>query len=601
MSPRPKNPETSGSVVPSRPDWIKGGLRATAFMAILILGLMIVFFLREGANFINLYREQISQYRMSGLELVDIAKNQREAFLQLNRTLDDIRADWLRHTRDTEDAETRMKRLEALKSSSFEDFRERFAAVDEPLLNFILSNMRVATKTSQAMEAQKSLENTIRRLEKDLRIAEQKGTAAERLATNQAVRRSLQHLQRESRRTPDRLALIRSLGEKLENNAPLTPGEHALYLKTLRGEIALIDQLVRESLIPGTGIHKETFVGEFEILNRQLASRLEVLAREVPIEPPIPRDLVKRLRAFGGEVEDFLVKTRSYTDAAREWDRDRSVTLLDAAWKYLGGTKWVVSAKQQNWFGLLPLLGGSILVAGIALGVAAPLGIGGALYTNRFASQQEKQFLRPFVDFVSALPTVLVGFIGLMVVGDFLSSLSEVGLLSWLPGLPIHERLNAFTAGCLLAVMTVPTIFKISENTLERLPRDVEEASLALGASQWRTLRQVTLPSAMPGFLVALLIGFSRAIGETMIVLLVAGNRISIPAFDRGFAALFEPVHTMTGIIAQEMGEVVQGSLHYRALFMTAIMLFVFTLALNILAQWILRRFGANAQMGGDR
>jgi phosphate transport system permease protein len=159
------------------------------------------------------------------------------------------------------------------------------------------------------------------------------------------------------------------------------------------------------------------------------------------------------------------------------------------------------------------------------------------------------------------------------------------------PGFPLAERLNVLTAGCLLALISVPTIFTLAEDAINNVPRAFKEASFALGASKLQTTTRIIVPAALSGIISAILLGFGRVVGETMVVLLCAGNRIAIPDFTAGLGAFTQPVHTMTGIIAQEMGEVVNGSIHYRALFVVGICLFFLSLLINYVAQMIVRRY----------
>jgi phosphate transport system permease protein len=151
--------------------------------------------------------------------------------------------------------------------------------------------------------------------------------------------------------------------------------------------------------------------------------------------------------------------------------------------------------------------------------------------------------------------------------------------------------LNALTAGLLLAFTSIPTIFSLAEDALTNVPKHLKEASFALGATRFQTLIRVLIPASLSGIISAILLGFGRVIGETMVVLLCAGNRIAIPDFSEGIGAFFQPVHTMTGIIAQEMGEVAHGSIHYRALFMVGIILFLASLVINYVAQMIVRKY----------
>ena len=147
------------------------------------------------------------------------------------------------------------------------------------------------------------------------------------------------------------------------------------------------------------------------------------------------------------------------------------------------------------------------------------------------------------------------------------------------------------TLGCLLALIAVPTIFTLAEDALNNVPRSFKEASFALGASRLQTVLRIIVPASLSGIVSAVLLGLGRVIGETMVVLLCAGNRIAIPDFTAGLAVVTQPVHTMTGIIAQEMGEVVRGSIHYRALFVVGIVLFFLALLINFLAQKIVRKY----------
>ena len=153
------------------------------------------------------------------------------------------------------------------------------------------------------------------------------------------------------------------------------------------------------------------------------------------------------------------------------------------------------------------------------------------------------------------------------------------------------ERLNATTAACLLALLAIPTIFSLAEDALNNVPRSFKEASLALGATRLQTMVRIIVPAALSGIMAAILLGFGRVIGETMVVLLCAGNRIAIPDLGGGLGVIFQPVHTMTGIIAQEMGEVPHYSIHYRALFMVGAVLFLISLLVNWLAQKIVRSY----------
>jgi len=239
----------------------------------------------------------------------------------------------------------------------------------------------------------------------------------------------------------------------------------------------------------------------------------------------------------------------------------------------------------------VPLFVGSLMVSLIALAIAVPLGVGAAIYINQIASRTEQRVIKPMIEFISAIPSVVLGFFGIAVLGQLLRAISQVSWLSWVPGFPMAERLNALTAGCLLALIAVPTIFTLAEDAINNVPRSFREASFALGANRLQTIVRITVPAALSGIISAVLLGFGRVIGETMVVLLCAGNRIAIPDFTAGLGVISQPVHTMTGIIAQEMGEVVRNSIHYRALFVVGIVLFFLSLAINYVAQKIVGRY----------
>src|SRR5690606_30801735 len=217
--------------------------------------------------------------------------------------------------------------------------------------------------------------------------------------------------------------------------------------------------------------------------------------------------------------------------------------------------------------------------------------VGGAIYINQLASEREQRLIKPAIEFISAIPSVVLGFFGIAVLGQALRALSQQEWLAWMPGFPIAERLNALTAGILLGLIAVPTIFTLAEDALQNVPRAFKEASYALGANRMQTILKIVLPASLSGIISAVLLGFGRVIGETMVVLLCAGNRIAIPDFSDGVAVVTQPVHTMTGIIAQEMGEVVRGGIHYRALFVVGMTLFFLALLINYIAQRIVQRY----------
>ena len=291
------------------------------------------------------------------------------------------------------------------------------------------------------------------------------------------------------------------------------------------------------------------------------------------------------------KVDGYLASLPQTKRELEAWDPSKPVPAYRAVTSFLFGRDWITASFWQDWYGIIPLFVGSFLVSIVALAIAVPFGVASAIYVSEVAFPAEKRFIKPYVEFIAAIPSVVLGFFGIAVVGETIRHLSQSSFFHWVSFFPISERLNIFTAGSLLALMAVPTIFTLAEDALRNVPRGFIEASYALGANRLQTIARVIVPASLSGIVSAVLLGFGRVIGETMVVLLCAGNRIAIPDFTQGLGAFFQPVHTMTGIIAQEMGEVVRGSIHYRALFMVGLVLFAITLATNYCAQKLVGRY----------
>jgi phosphate transport system permease protein len=308
--------------------------------------------------------------------------------------------------------------------------------------------------------------------------------------------------------------------------------------------------------------------------------------------PPFTSDKAREsFEKWKTDTEAYLAQLPAALQRLRAWNPDKPVPAYRAVTSFLFGTEWITASFWQDWYGIIPLLVGSIMVSIVALVIAVPLGVAGAIYVSEVAAPAERSLIKPYIEFISAIPSVVLGFFGIAVVGQAVRALSQASFMKWVPFFPISERLNVFTAGCLLALMAVPTIFTLAEDALRNVPRGFKEASYALGANRLQTIMRVLVPASLSGIISAILLGLGRVIGETMVVLLCAGNRIAIPDFTQGLGAFFQPVHTMTGIIAQEMGEVVRGSIHYRALFIVGLVLFVITLAINYGAQKLVARY----------
>lgn len=324
-------------------------------------------------------------------------------------------------------------------------------------------------------------------------------------------------------------------------------------------------------------------------LSLNLANTLFELNQRLPsLSTP---KLQARMQKFQRAVTAYLSTFPAVTQELDAWNQSAPVPAYKALTSFVAGTQWITNSFWQDWYGILPLFVGSLLVSFLALFIAVPFGVCSAIYVNEVASIREQHIIKPCIEFIAAIPSVVLGFFGIAVLGETIRQLTQLHCLSWIPFFPISERLNVFTAAALLALMAVPTIFSLSEDALNNVPRAFKESSYALGATRLQTIIRVLVPAALSGIISAVLLGFGRVIGETMVVLLCAGNRIAIPDFTQGPGVFFQPVHTMTGIIAQEMGEVPRGSIHYQALFMLGIVLFFLTLLINYLAQKVVKRY----------
>lgn len=324
-------------------------------------------------------------------------------------------------------------------------------------------------------------------------------------------------------------------------------------------------------------------------LNAEFKDRLGAVLADTPAMPA--PEFEQRLERFRKLNQDYLAGFAGIKQELETWDYHKEVPLSHSFSSFLFGRQWLTASFWQDWYGMVPLFVGSLMVSVLALVLAVPLGVGAAIYVNQIATETERKFIKPCIEFIAAIPSVVLGFFGIAVLGQALRALSQLEWMSWVPGFPYSERLNVFTAGCLLALIAVPTIFTLAEDALNNVPRPFKEASLALGATRLQTIVRIIVPASLSGIISAVLLGLGRVIGETMVVLLCAGNRIAIPDFTAGLAVFTQPVHTMTGIIAQEMGEVVHGSIHYRALFVVGIVLFFLALGINYLAQKIVNRY----------
>jgi phosphate transport system permease protein len=236
-------------------------------------------------------------------------------------------------------------------------------------------------------------------------------------------------------------------------------------------------------------------------------------------------------------------------------------------------TRWYPT---ENYFGILPLLFGSLVVTIGAAIIAMPIGLLTAIFIAEIAPRWLREILKPMIEVVAGIPSVVLGFFGVVVLSSVVRET-----------LNLPTGLTAFTGSVILAYMALPTIVSVAEDALDAVPRSYRDAALALGATKWQTIWMVTVKAGKSGILTAMMLGVGRAIGETMAVLMVTGNaaRISLD-----LNSLFMPVRTMTATIAAEMGEVAQGSTHFHVLFAIGIVLFVITFLVNLIASFAIFR-----------
>jgi phosphate transport system permease protein len=241
--------------------------------------------------------------------------------------------------------------------------------------------------------------------------------------------------------------------------------------------------------------------------------------------------------------------------------------------EFIFGRAWYPTYNPPE-FGILPLILASVWVSVGAMLVCVPLGIGSALYIHELATEKQRVVLKPLVEVLAGIPSIVYGFFGMAILAP---------LLQKILGLPIG--LCIFTASLVLGIMATPTVCSIAEDALSYVPASFREASFAVGANRWQTLTRVVIPAAGSGISTAVILGVSRAIGETMTVLMVAGGAAMIPR------SIFDPARPMTAAIAAEMGEAPVGGQHYHALFAIALILFLVTFVFNILSEVVSRRF----------
>jgi phosphate transport system permease protein len=240
---------------------------------------------------------------------------------------------------------------------------------------------------------------------------------------------------------------------------------------------------------------------------------------------------------------------------------------------FLFGTQWYPTSENPR-FGIVPLVAASVDVTLLASIIAVPFSLAVAVYLAEIASPRVREILKPAIEVIASIPSVVIGFLGLVVVAPFLQKQFN-----------LNTGLNLFNAALMLAFMAIPTIASISEDAISSVPVSLKEASYALGANRWQTIFHITVPAALSGIWTAIILGIARVIGETMVVLMVAGGAAIIPT------SIFDPGRPLTADIAAEMAEAPVGGMHYHALFALGIILFLITFIFNLIADYLSNKY----------
>ncbi len=608
---------------------IRSFFAANASVTIVVLGLIMIFLLKEGAGFLGTYKHELEIYRRAGLEfcdIVDIPLSEQQAFSsKLRRAVTNSVDPIIQNVRARRDAAFLLKReIEELTKLAREPLEA--ALEKEPTaLPAELDPLRqqVATATAKAAAEDKVSDLFTADEAKRLRAEFAKLTPEVSDLPPMLTELSAAFLSKDKEAKQKFGSLVDASDELEEAPEPLREvldelKEEVLVTKEAASEHFTLEE-GRQKLLKAAAKAKDADE-KAALLEEAKASETKEPNYIESIKPVLERreELIKQVVAYAAAADEAAVhlpkeggtseatkllnevrkqlpihanSMRASVDLLRTWKQDKPVSIFTVIGAFFFGTNWLTNSSWQDFFGFVPLLAGSLVIAFIAITLATPLSVAAAIYTNQFASDREKEIIKPVIEFIQAIPSVVLGFIGISLVGDLIKDVSEVPWLSWLPGFPIQERLNMFNAGCLLALMAVPTMFSLAEDALNNVPQSYIDASDALGATKLQTVFRVIVPAALSGIAAAVLLGLGRVIGETMVVLLVAGNRIAIPDFSSGAGVVFQPAHTLTGIIAQELGEVSRGSAHWQALFMVGIVLFVISLAVNGCARAVVRRF----------
>jgi phosphate transport system permease protein len=319
--------------------------------------------------------------------------------------------------------------------------------------------------------------------------------------------------------------------------------------------------------------------------NSSLTQKVMAVADMDKVSPKELQDYLdltdKQFAEMDRETKQALMEAR--LEEMKNVSGDKDASINTTSWKYLllphqwtGYDKpsyiWQPISEIHK-YNIVPLIIGSLKATLIALLVGVPLALAAAVYVSQLARPRIRELAKPVIELLAGIPSVVLGFFALIVMASLLQRVFGY-----------QSRLNAFVAGVALGFSVIPVVFSIAEDALTSVPRSYVQAALALGASRWKAAWQVVLPAALPGVFAAIALGFGRAIGETMIVLMASGNASIVSA------SIFDSARTITATIAAELGEAVFGSAHYRILFLIGVLLFAVTFITNLIADVVMHR-----------
>ncbi len=290
-------------------------------------------------------------------------------------------------------------------------------------------------------------------------------------------------------------------------------------------------------------------------------------------------ELGKNFEFFPDKINELIAKTPGiiafFSDKYKAKDfkgRELDIDKIKVS-EFLSGEEWFPTAQPIAQMGVKPLIYGTLWVSLGAILLALPIGLAAAIYLSEIAKKRTRSLLKPLIELLAGIPSVVYGFFGLVIIVPLIQSTFD---------LPVGE--TGLAGSVVLAIMALPTIITISEDAMRNTPRAMKEASLALGASKWQTIYKIVIPYSASGITAGAILGIGRAIGETMAVLMVTGNAAVIPH------TLLEPVRTIPATIAAELGEAPNGGLHYEALFALGCILFIITFGINMLVELVTNR-----------